>query len=195
MQRLAAVAVSVWDHTQKHVECDWKKAFADERASAGPVGAGVGPIAEPDTEPQQPAPTAQQEPASSPSGPAAPMPTQNLQSEQMELGAQERRERKGARPSETSASEVSGRPVVKARPASPPMIVPMAEGSGTVVLSVPVSSSKDEMTIGGLYVIDGIDIVATLVPEGDVWQFEATEACTTETQMQDREQESIAVVD
>ena len=28
-----------------------------------------------------------------------------------------------------------------------------------------------------------------------MWQFEATETCTTETQMQDREQESIAVVD
>ena len=74
------------------------------------------------------------------------------------------------------------------------MIVPTAEGSGTVVLS-PASSSKDEMTIGGLHVIDGIDVVATLVPEEDVWQFEATETCTTETQMQDREQESIAVVD
>ena len=45
------------------------------------------------------------------------------------------------------------------------MIVPMAEGSGTVVLSALVSSSKDEMTIGGLYVIDGIDVVAILVPE------------------------------
>ena len=42
------------------------------------------------------------------------------------------------------------------------------------------------MTIGALYVIDGIDVVATLVPEEDVWQFEATETCTTETQMQDR---------
>ena len=75
------------------------------------------------------------------------------------------------------------------------MIVPTAEGSGTVVLSTPASSSKDEMTIGGLYVIDGINVVATLVPEEDVWQFEATETCTTETQMQDGEQESIAVVD
>ena len=43
--------------------------------------------------------------------------------------------------------------------------------------------------------IDGIDVVATLVPEEDVWQFEATETCNTETQMQDGEQESIAVVD
>ena len=51
------------------------------------------------------------------------------------------------------------------------------------------------MTIDGWYVIDGIDVVATLVPEKDVRQFEATEACTTETQMQDREQEPIAVVD
>ena len=41
------------------------------------------------------APAAQQEPASSSSGPAAPVPTQNLQNEQMdspmELGAQEQR--------------------------------------------------------------------------------------------------------
>ena len=165
-----------------------EKALADERASAGPVGTGVGPIIEPATESQEPAPVAQQEPASSSSGPAAPMPTQNLQNEQkdspMELGAQERRERKGAQPSETPTSEISERPVVKARPASPPMIVPMAEGSGTVVLSAPVSSSKDEMTIGGLCVIDGIDVVATLVPEEDVWQFEATATCTSESQMQ-----------
>ena len=75
------------------------------------------------------------------------------------------------------------------------MIVPTAEGSGTVVLSAPSSSSKNEMTIGGLYVIDGIDVVATLVPEEDVWQFEAAETCTTETRMRDGEQESIAVVD
>ena len=172
-----------------------EKALADERASAGPVGAAVGQIA--GTEPQQPPPAAQ--PASSSSGLAAPMPAQNLQNEQMdspmELGAQERRERKGAQPSETPTSEISESPVAKARPASPPMIVPMAESSGTVVLSVPVSSSKDEMTIGGLYVIDGIDVVATLVPEEDAWQFEVAEACTTETQMQDREQESVAVVD
>ena len=75
------------------------------------------------------------------------------------------------------------------------MIVPTAEGSGTVLLSTPASSSKHEMTIGGLYVIDRMDVVATLVPEEHVWQFEATETCTTETQMQDGEQESIAVVD
>ena len=75
------------------------------------------------------------------------------------------------------------------------MIVQTPEGSGTVVLSAPVSSSKDEMTIGGLYGIDGIDVVAILVPEEDVWQFAATETCTTETQMQDGEQETIAVVD
>ena len=90
----------------------------------------------------------------------------------------------------------SVRPVVKARPASPPMIVPTAEGSGTVVLSAPVSLRKDEMTIGGLYVIDGIDrLWLTLIPEEDAWQFEATETCTNETQLQDREQESIAVED
>ena len=138
-----------------------EKAVADERAD--PVETPVGSVTEPATESQESAPVAQQEPASSSSGPAAPMPPQNFQNEQMdspmELGPQERRERKGARPSnETPSSEISGRPVVKARQASPPMIVPTAEGLGTVVLSTPASSSKDEMTIGGLYVIDGIDM-------------------------------------
>ena len=40
--------------------------------------------------------------------------------------------------------------------------------------------------IGGLRVIDGIDVVATLVPEEDAWQFEAAETRTTETQLRDR---------
>ena len=72
--------------------------------------------------------------------------------------------------------------------------MPTAEGSGTIVLSASASSSKDEMTIGGLYVIDGIDVVATLVLQEDAWQFDAAQTCTTETQLRDREQESIAVV-
>ena len=121
-----------------------EKALADERTN--PVEAPVGPIIEPATESQESASVAQQEPASSSFGPAAPMPTQNLQNEQMdspmELGAQERRERKGARPSETPTSEISGRPVVKARPASPPLIVPMAEGSGTVAVYLSASSLR-----------------------------------------------------
>ena len=87
-----------------------EKALADERAD--PVETPVGPITEPATESQESALAAQQEPASSSSGPAAPMPTQNFQNEQMdspmELGPQERRERKGARPSETPTSEISG---------------------------------------------------------------------------------------
>ena len=177
----------------------WEKALADEKASAGVLGAGVGPIEGLVTEPQQPALAAQQEPASSSSGLAVPMPSQSPQNEQpdspMEMGAQERRERKGARPSETPPSEISERPVVKARPASPPTFVPTAEGSGTIVLSAADSSSKDEMMMGGLYVIDGIDVEATLVPEEDAWQFEAAETCIPETQLRNREQESIAVVD
>ena len=54
-----------------------EKALADERAD--PVGTPVGPISEPTSESHEPAPAAQQEPASSSSRPAAPMPTQNLQ--------------------------------------------------------------------------------------------------------------------
>ena len=179
MQRLAAVAVPAWDRTQKDVECDW----LTKKASAGP-------IAEPATEPQQPAPATQQEPSSSSSGLAV----KQLDSP-MEMGAQERRERKGARPSETPSSEFSERPVVKARPASPPTIGPTAEGSGTIVFSATASSSKDKMMIGGLCVIDGIDVLATLVPEEDAWQFEAAGTCTIETQLRDREQESVAFVD
>ena len=68
-----------------------EKALADERAD--PVEAPFGPITEPATESQESAPAAQQEPASSSSGLAAPMPAQNLQNEQMdsavELGPQE----------------------------------------------------------------------------------------------------------
>ena len=72
--------------------------------------------------------------------------------------------------------------------------MPTAEGSGTIVLTAAASSSKDEMMIGGLYVIDGIDGEAPLVPEEDAWQLEAAETCTIEPQLRDREQESIAVV-
>ena len=34
---------------------------------------------------------------------------------------------------------------------------------------------------GGLYVIDGIDVVASLAPEEDAWQFEAAETYVPET--------------
>ena len=83
VQRLAAVAVLVWDHTQKPAACDWKKALADEKAD--PVEAPVGPNTQPATESQESAPAAQQEPASSSSGPAAPTPAQNFQNEQMDF--------------------------------------------------------------------------------------------------------------
>ena len=56
-----------------------EKALADERAD--PVEAPVGPITEPATESQESAPAAQQEPASSSFGLAAPMPAQNFQNE------------------------------------------------------------------------------------------------------------------
>ena len=195
VQRTAAVAVSVWDHTQKPVECDWKKHWPmrEQILSKRRLDRFLS---------LPPSPKNQHQRHSKSVfiiGSCFADATQNFQNDHMdspiELRPQERRERKGTRPSETPTGEISGRPVVKARPASPPMIVPKAEGSGTVVLSTPASSSKDEMTIGGLYMIDGIDVVATLVPEKDVWQYEATETCTTETQMQDGEQESIAVVD
>ena len=131
-----------------------QKVLADERASAGPVGAGVGPIAEPATEPQQPAPAAHQEQRLHHRVLLCRCQHKALRtSSQIRqwMGAQDRIERKGARPSETSPSEISERTV------------------GGIVLSAAASPSKDEMTIGGLYVIVGIDVVATLVPEEKAW--------------------------
>ena len=90
---------------QHYVQCcmcqfDWRRHWPTRKAD--PVEAPVGPINETATESQESAPAEQQEPASSSSGPAAPMPTQNFQSEQMgsaiQMRPQERRERKGARP-------------------------------------------------------------------------------------------------
>ena len=129
VQRLAAVAVFVLGPHTEACRVRLKKALADARAD--PVETPVGPITEFTAESQEPTPVSQQEPVTSSSGPATPMPTQNLQNEQMdspmELGPQERREREGSRPSETPTSEIYGRPVVEARPASPPMIVPTAD--------------------------------------------------------------------
>ena len=62
-----------------------EKALADERADS--VGTPVGPITELTSESHEPAPAAQQEPASSSSSPAAPMLTQNLQNEQRMRGS------------------------------------------------------------------------------------------------------------
>ena len=89
VQRLAAVAVSVWDRIQKHAECDWKKALADERAD--PVEAPVGPNTQPATESQESAPAAQHKPASSS------MPAQNFQNEQMDSWSWEHKNAENAK--------------------------------------------------------------------------------------------------
>ena len=65
----------------------------------------------------------------------------------------------------------------------------MMERLGSTVLLDPVPSSKDEMTTSSLHAIDGIDVVTTLVPKEDVWQFEVTKTCAREIQFQDGEQE------
>ena len=43
--------------------------------------------------------------------------------------------------------------------------------------------------------IDGIDVVATLIPEDDAWQFNAAETSTTDIQLLNRDQDTIAEVD
>ena len=171
-------------------------ADAKESESSRAVGAGVGSIAKMIVEPQQPTAVMQQEPSPSPlSSPTAMQePTQNIQNEQMdspmEMGAQQMK----VRLNETSSSEMSKRPVVKAKPAHSPTIAPMMERLGSTVLLDPAPSSKDKATTGSLYAIDGIDVVTALVPEEDVWQYEVTKTCAREIQFQDGEQESVAIV-
>ena len=181
-----------------------RRTLADAKGSESSraVGAGIGSIAKMTVELQQPTAVMQQEPSPSPSSsPTVPMrePTQNIQNEQMdslmEMGAQEHGDRRKVRPSETLSSEVSKRPVVKAKPAHPPTIAPMMESLGSIVLLDPAPLSKDETTTGSLYAISGIDVVTALVPEEDAWQFEVTKTCAREIQFQDGEQESVAIVD
>ena len=81
---------------------------------------------------QQPTVVMQQEPSPSPfSSPTVQMqePTQDIQNElmdsPMEMGAQEHREQGKVRLNETLSSEMSRRPVVKAKSAHPSMIAPM----------------------------------------------------------------------
>ena len=95
---------------------------------------------------------------------------------------------------ETLSSEMSQRPVVKAKSAHSSMIASMMDRSGSTVLLDSAPSSKDEATTGSLHAIDGIDVVTALVPEEDVWQFEVTKTCAIEIQFQDREQELVAIV-
>ena len=126
-------------------------------------------------------------------------PTQNILNEQMEspieMGAYERREQRKVRLNETLSSEMSKRRVVKEKPLHSPTIAPMMESLGLIVLPDPAPSSNDETTTGSLHAIDGIDFVAALVPEEDVWQFEVTKTCAKEIQLQDGEQESVSIVD
>ena len=171
-----------------------RRTLADAKESESPrtVGAGFGSIAKMTVELQQPTAVMQQEPSPS-SSPTAPMqePTQNIQNEQMdspmEMGAQEHREQRRVRLDETLPSEMSKGLVVKAKPAHPPTIAPMMENLGLIVLLDPAPSSKDETTIGSLHAINGIDIVASLVPEEDVWQFEVMKTNAREIHIQDGE--------
>ena len=112
----------------------------------------------------------------------------------MEMVAQEHKEQRKVRLNETFSSEMSKRPVVKAKPAHSPTIAPMMESLGLIVLLDPAPSSKDGTTTGSLHAIDGIDVVTALVPEEDLWQFEVTKTFAREIQFQDGEQESVAIV-
>ena len=98
-------------------------ADAKENESSRAV-AGIGSIAKMTVELQQPTAVMQQEPSPSSSfSLIAPTqePTQNIQNEQMdspmEMGAQEDGEQRKVRLSETLSSEVSKKPMVKAKPA------------------------------------------------------------------------------
>ena len=176
-------------------------ADAKESESSRTVGAGVGSIVKMTVELQQPTAVMQQEPSpSSFSSPTAPIqgPTQNVQTEQMdspmEMGAQVHREQRKVRLNETLSSEMSQRPVVKAKSAHPSMIAPMMDSLGSTVLLDPAPSSKDETTTSSLYAFGGIHVVTALVSEEDGWQFEVAKTCARKIQFQNGEQESIAIV-
>ena len=98
----------------------------------------------------------------------------------MDMGAQERREQRKVQLNETLSSEMSKRPVVKAKPGHASLIAPMMERLGSIVLLDPAPSSKDETTTGSLHAIDGIDVVTVLVPEEDICQFEVMKTCARE---------------
>ena len=171
-------------------------ADAKESEISRAIRAGVGSIAKMTVKLQQSTVVMQQEPSPSPFfTPTVQMqePTQNIQNElmdsPMEMGAQEHREQKKVRLNETLSSEMSKRPVVKAKSAHPSMIAPMMERLGSTVLLDPAPSSKDETTTGSLYAIDGIDVVTAPVPEEDAWQFEVTKTRARKIQFQDGEQE------
>ena len=107
-------------------------ADATESKSLRAVGAGVGSIAKMTVELQQPTVVMQQEPSPSPfSSPTVQMqePTQDIQKELMvspiKMGAQEHREQRKVQLNETLSSEMSRRPVVKAKSTHPSMIAPM----------------------------------------------------------------------
>ena len=126
-------------------------ADAKESQSSRTVGAGDGSIAKMTVELQQPTVVMQQESSPSPfSSPTVPMqePTQNIRNElmdsPMEMGAQEHGEQRKVPLNETLSSEMSRRPMVKAKSAHPSMIAPMMERLVSTVLFDPAPSSKDE---------------------------------------------------
>ena len=176
VQRLAAVAVSVWDHTQKPVECDWKRHWSTREQIL--------------SKPQLDRPL---------SLPLSPKNQHRRHSRSQRLHHPVLPHRCQNKTFRTSRWSWDHKNAENAKEWSEASVTSNDRAdNGRFGNRCPLYScvtSKDEMTTGGLYVIDGIDVVAILVPEEDVWQFEATETCTTETQMQDREQESIAVVD
>ena len=131
--------MSVWEHTQKRVECDWKRHW--------PMRGKI--LLERQLDQSLcllPSPKNQHRRHSRSQRLHHPVLPRRCQRKtfrtsrwihQWSWDHKIRRERKGAQPSETPTSEISGRRAVKPRPASSPMIVPTAERSGTVVLSTP----------------------------------------------------------
>ena len=111
----------------------------------------------------------------------------------MRMGEHGHRERKGVRPSETSAKRDLRQTSGESK-ASDTANACASGGRLRHHRSPPqgASSSKDEMMIGGLCGIDGIDVVATLIPEEDAWQFNAAKTSTTDSQLLNRDQDTIA---
>ncbi|CAK0793479.1 unnamed protein product [Prorocentrum cordatum] len=172
-----------------------EKLVAD--AAAGPRGIAVGtPLtARPDPGP----PAGAAEPSSAASGDAPRTPAggdggRGAAAEGMEVDRADTSPRRGRSAAEAFPQAAPERPTAKVR-SQPPVAIPAVGGAGTVVVSESEArSSTDDVMIGGLHVIDGVDVVAMLIPEEDEWRLAAMDDSNYETISDDSQSDMIGEV-
>ncbi|CAK0840370.1 unnamed protein product, partial [Prorocentrum cordatum] len=172
-----------------------EKMVAD--AAAGPRGIAVGtPLAaRPDPGP----PAGAAEPSSAASGDAPRTPaggdgSGGVAAENMEVDRADASTQRGRPAAVAFPQEAPERPTAKVR-SQPPVAIPAVGGAGTVVVSESEArSSTDDVMIGGLHVIDGVDVVAMLIPEEDEWRLAAMDDGNFETTTDDSQSDMIGEV-